>query len=440
VPIWGTEARTNPRRLAIGLRISEFWKGTMAKDILSVLTETVQDACAASAHLVDAHAARLILAPICANWRALTADLAEFVETGLVAPGEGTEMALWEFTLTVTTARDSYVTDLVDLHLDLLADDSGPVARLVLYGVPGNWASKTRQSSLNALAKLLRRQLATLRDAPQMLGAQMLVLIEHLVDLDNSAASPALVGLLRILSGHNPSRAQVIALQIAGLVDSPAHKAPSTVFAVTEAGRSLLHASGLAGWTEASISPAQPQATAPAAPEPQQPPDGDVQPFAKLRVMERDFLIAETNGTNQLLYRQPAMPEWRWLTHSSADGWTAVAAEIIQADIDILTEYVGMHLIRRRDLPTEEVAEAYELMGKILWLRLDECGVEMRLDENPWQRLEVNRDISLKERAIAAVLALQTQGKISAESAARDWAKRMAHAAQITPYMAIAAQ
>jgi hypothetical protein len=340
----------------------------------------------------------------------------------------------------VTAAQNSYVTDFVDLHIDLLADATGPVARLVLEGVPGNWASKARQASLNSLALVLRGQLAALRDAPHILAVQMQSLIEQLVELDDSAASPVLLGLLRILSGQTPSRAQIIALQIAGLVDSPAHKAPTAVFTVTEAGRSLLELSGMGEWAETAVPLAVPAPNADVKHAPQLGPETNLQPFAKLRVMERDFLIAEASDGQQILYRQPNLPEWRFLTHSSADGWTTVAAEIIQSDIDILREYVGMHLIRRRDLPTEEVAEAYELMGKIIWLRLDENGVEMRLDKLAWQRLDISRDAPLKERAVAAVLELKEQGQIVLEAAARDWAKRMAHAAQVTPYIAIAAQ
>jgi hypothetical protein len=416
------------------------WKGIMANDILCVLTDTVQDACTASAQLSDARAVRLLLAPICANWRALDGGITQVVATGLDAHPAGSDMALADFALTMCTAQDGYATDLVDLHLDILADTSGPVARLVLEGVPGSWASKARKNSLNALARVVRGQLLALRDTPQILSAQMLGLIEQLVDLDNSAASPALLGLLRILAGQTPSRGQIIAMQIAGLVDSPAPKAPSAIFTVTEAGRNILQSSGLGGWGEggAPLELRGPSAMLP--PEPQPPVAQAVQPFAKLRVMERDFLIADASCGQRMLYRQPSTPEWRWLSHTSADGWTAVAAEIIQSDLDIVTEYVGMHLIRRRDLPTEEVAEAFELMGKIIWLRLDETGVEMRLDGQPWQRLDVSAAIPLKERAIAAVLALQTQGHISADMAASDWAKRMAHAAQITPYMTIAAQ
>ncbi len=412
----------------------------MANDILSVLVETVQDACVASAQLSDAHSVRLVLAPICENWRALDGGIAQVIPTGLGAHPAGSELALADFTLTMCTAHDGYVTDLVDLHLDILADTSGPVARLVLEGVPGSWASKARRSSLNAVARVVRGQLVALRDTPQMLAAQMLTLIEQLVDLDNSAASPALLGLLRILAGQTPSRGQIIAMQIAGLVDSPAPKAPSAVFTVTEAGRNLLQSSGLGGWGEGGAPMELPVSSAIQPPEPQTPPAGDVLPFAKLRVMERDFLIADASCGQRMLYRQPTTPEWRWLTNTSADGWTAVAAEIIQSDLNLLAEYVGMHLIRRRDLPTEEVAEAFELMGKIIWLRLDEAGVEMRLDDQTWQRLDVSSTIPLKERAIAAALALQAQGHISADTAARDWAKRMAHAAQITPYMTIAAQ
>jgi len=92
-----------------------------------------------------------------------------------------------------------------------------------------------------------------------------------------------------------------------------------------------------------------------------------------------------------------------------------------------------MHLLRRRDLPTEEVAETFEILGHIFWLRLSETGVEIRVQGQDWRPINVSAELESRTRAVAAVQLLQAEHVISLDAATHDWSIRMAHGVQIMP-------
>ncbi len=409
----------------------------MANELTSVLTHSLNNACAAAAQLVDAQDAKLYVMPKCETWRALETCNARIAIADCLPPLAGKAMALPDFSVISTPPQDSFATDLVDLHLDLLFDADATVARLTLSSVPGGWKARSRQGSLNATALVIAGQLKALRQTPKLIATQTLNLLEQLAELDSSVNVPTLVGFLRIMCQRAPTRSQLIALQIAGLVDSASGMSQLPQFALTETAQDVLGRSGLGGWSAVQPEiPAQvPEADiAPAAAS------TDIRAFAQLRIMERGYIIAEDTPSERMAFRAEGESDWRWLSHTSADGWTTVAAEIIHLDIDVVGEFIRMHMIRRRDLPTEEIAEAFELMGHLLWLRRSMDGLEMRLQDSAWEGLDICPDLPLRDRAVAAFLTLQAQERITPDSAARDWAMRMAHAVQVTPHIAIAAE
>lgn len=410
----------------------------MQKDVISVLVESLNAASAAAADAVEAHEARLGLLPVCEGWRKLDGSTATMLSGEAARPATATVVRLGDFDVRVCPARDSFVTDLVDLHIDLLNDGSETLARLVLHGVPDGWKARSRQRALNSVALLVRAQLQALQNAPAIIAAPMLALTEELGTLDSSINVPSLLGFLRVLSGKQPTRAQIIAMQIAGLLEGPGGKAPPADISLTDTAQQILGQCGIDGRIEREAASAIAEPEAPSETPARN--DAELRPFALLRIMERQYAIAEESGTGQMAFRANEDQGWRWLNHTSADGWTRIAAEIIQSDIDVVREFIRMHIIRRRDLPADEIAEAFELLGQIFWLRLTENGVEMRLPQDGWMPLDVDRELPLKDRAVAAGLALHAQDAIAADAAARDWAMRMAHSAQVTPYMAIAAE
>jgi hypothetical protein len=416
----------------------EFGGSQMAQDILSVFAENLINSCDAAAQITEAQSVSLRLDPHCDSWTSLSARTSLVVQFGQCDDVVGTKIILPDFVMTETVANGHFVTDLVDLHVDLLSDSEGAVARLVLHEVQGNWKSKSCQRSLNAVSKIISADLLAIRNTPRMVATQFLTLIEQLADLDATVNVPSLTGFLRVLSDKAPTRSQLIALQISGLVESPNNAAPPITVTVTDAARDLLRQSGLNGLPTPSCTAQLPETVAADIPAPLIP--TDLTPFARLRIMERDYLMAEDPATNALCYRSPEQTEWSGLVQTSADGWTTVAVEIIQSDIDVIAEFTRMHLLRRRDLPTDEIAEAFEILGVIFWLRRSATSTEMRIDGADWTELEVAADAPLKERAIHAAFALHAKMGIGLDKAARDWAARMAQAAQVTPYMGIAAQ
>jgi hypothetical protein len=165
-------------------------------------------------------------------------------------------------------------------------------------------------------------------------------------------------------------------------------------------------------------------------------------PFARLRLVERDFAVADDEPTGKLVFRpmDDAGFPWTWLINGPCDGWTAVASEILGQVHDTVHEFSRMHVIRRRDLPTEEIAEAYELEGTIWWLRTRDGGHEARLDAGTWIPVNLDPEMSSKDRAIIALFVIAPDMRDALSGPARDWANRMAQTVQVSPMISVAAE
>lgn len=410
----------------------------MDRNILTILANSMQSICAAAALALDAKSSRLCLCAGRDNWPLSFGDHSAVALSPITPLNGGVQIVMGSFVATETQTEVQFVTDLVDLHIDLLAENEHPIARLVLCGVPRNWKSKARKRCLDRLAGTLCDQLMALRDGPRIVASGMLALIEQLVDLDSNVNTPTLTGFLRVVSGKPPTRSQLIALQISGLVESHGAFGSPAEIMITDIAHDVMKRSGLGAATEPHHAALSQTATIIA--EPVEAQEVDLQPHATLRIMERDYLIAEHPITEVLHYRAETEAEWACLSHSSADGWTKIAAEIIHSDVDVVAEFVKMHLIRRRDLPTAELAEAFEILGKVFWLRRAEAGIESCVAAGAWHALDVDPELPPRERAQAAALKLGPQMRISVDSAARDWADRMAQAVKVSPFLHVAAQ
>lgn len=410
----------------------------MTTGILTPLSISLTHLMQAAASASDARAVSLQLREDDPAWQALGVPTGMLEAVPHLDPPVGTTIPLERGVLVEQVDPAAHVTDLVTLYLDLQRDGDVILARLVLRNVPQGWKSVRLRGTLGHLARALDRQVSALRDAPRLLAGSMLTLIDQVAELDEGLNVPILSGLLRLVSGKVPTRAQVLALQIAGLIESDTHPLPALELHETPVLKQVLSKAGLAASVGAVIChdpDPQPvlQKDAPAA-------DPDLHPHAKLRIMERDYLIAAHPVTDALYFRPAACNAWCLLDHGNADGWTKVAAEIIQADLDVTAEFVKTHLIRRRDLPTDEIAEAFELQGQIFWLRRAEGGLEIRLEGSEWHPNDVDPDLPIRDRAQAAARKLGAEHRIALDRAALDWAHRMAHAVQVTPHFGIAAE
>lgn len=410
----------------------------MDRNTLTILHTCIQNLCEGAALAVEANCAQLHVSEKLDAWEFL-GKLSSAERQSVIAPiTTGTQVPLGDFTAVETFTSTAFVSDVVDLTVDLLFENGETIARLVLTGVPRSWPSKNRKNCLDRLASVLSEHLIALSNGPRAVAAGMLGLIEELAELDASITTPTLTGFLRLLSGKAPTRSQLIALQISGLVDGHETLVTPIDVSLTETGREIILRSSLRSLPSASNVSIQPTEDITAVETP--PLLTELRPHAKLRIMERDYLIAEHPLNSVLHYRSASESLWSALSHSNADGWTKVATEIIHADIDVLLEVVKTHLIRRRDLPTDEIAEAFEILGQIFWIRRDEAGLELRLEGGDWRCLDVDPELPLRHRAQAAALQLGQTSIIELDTAASDWAKRMAQAVQVSPYFEMAAE
>lgn len=341
--------------------------------------------------------------------------------------------------LCVLRAVGSGATDLVDLSLVLVDADDKPLGALYLSSAPAGAQSRAQRETLAVLARVLGRQIITLRMGPALLAEPMLLLLDRLSELDDGIVSQALLGFLRALSGQQASQVEATAMRIAGLADSPVGFFNSREIVLSRVAQELLDSIGYGAFLKLRHDLAAPLSPDDADSELQV--RADLEPFARLRLIERSFLVAEDPDGVALWFRdEQGDGLWRAISRGGADGWTAIAAEIIEVSTDVVVEFARMHLLRRRDLPADEIAEAYELHGVIFWFRHSAEGIEARLDGGEWRLCPMPEGLQRHERALAALSQLcpDLSGRLAAP--ARDWLNRMSHTVQVTPFMPAAAE
>lgn len=329
-------------------------------------------------------------------------------------------------------------TDFLDIGIDLDAGASAPVAMLELGRVPAGWASRDRLKGVEHLRTLLTRQVDALAGGPAIVAQTILRLVTLLRELDDNSVSHSFAGLLNALAGRQPSRVEVMALRICGLAGSTPSRTEGNEVVLSDVALDLLDQAGM-GRTSVPLAfvPAHdgemPRMAVVAPPA--------LAPFARARIVERDYDVAEDEPTGLFWFRPTGTEEpWVLLANNASDGWTAIAAEILCETSDMTVEFSQMHLIRRRDLPTDQVAEAYELNGTVWWMRDSESGMEARLEGGAWQPCAVDRDLPAKKRALVALVMIDPAVTDRMTDQVRDWTRRMAQSVQVVPYMSIAAE
>jgi hypothetical protein len=335
-------------------------------------------------------------------------------------------------------AKDSSPTDLVEIALVLTGPDASPVSIIALHGVAQAWDTRSRLATCELLRRILQRQIVALGKGPALVAGSMLTLVNKLQEFDSDVASQMLKGFLTVLSDNQPGQAEATALRIAGLSDMPPALLAKSDVRLNDVARGLLDEVGLLQLTLPSAvdSETQPDPWVPELPQ-----TSDPKLFARLTLLDRDYGVADVEGLSQLWFKpMDAEEDWTILTSRTADGWTEIAAEILGKTVDILQEFSRMHLIRKRDIQTDEVAEVYDLHGTLWWLRNGESGCEARLDDGEWTICPVPVSLGHKDRAISALLMLAPDMKAILADRAKDWANRMAQSVQVTPAFALAAE
>jgi hypothetical protein len=414
----------------------------MARSLSGLLVANLCDTMAALGGMMQARQMRLALAPALHGHAAplRRAGLSvETVEAGALGAADGVTLPL----LRDLPRQEGQPTDLVDLAMDLVDPAGQPLARLDLLDVPGGWNSRARLRGVDPLARQLLRQVLALKAGACLLAPPMLALLARLREFDDHAASHLVTGFLQVMAGGSPAQVEVTALRIAGLSEMPAAYRSKADVTLNDVAMSLLDelGLGLVPGQEPLAASAAPEAAAPLAAMPQRPALG-LMPFARLHLLETDYDVAEDDATALLWFRpmREAHRDWAVLDSRAVDGWTVVATEILGKTVDIQRAFATMHVIRRRDIPTEEVAEIYDLHGLIWWLRHGEAGPEARLDGGQWSAYPAPAQCEGKARAVEALFHLVPNLSNLLGHKAQDWANRMAQTVQVAPVLVQAAE
>ncbi|NEX45257.1 hypothetical protein [Pseudotabrizicola algicola] len=330
-------------------------------------------------------------------------------------------------------------TDLVCMGIDLRDSTGNSIGLLALRGVPAAWATRDRIKALESLASLLANDIGALIGGPSLLAEPVLRLVTMIRDLDDHAVSHALGGLLRVLAGKQPSKVEAMAMRICGLAGSTHAYLENREIVLSPAAEELLDRAGMGRTSEGLVFT---PVAANDAVECSLPVPHALEAFARVRILNKDFDVAEAETSGQYWYRETEAEQTAWapLANGASDGWTAIAAEILTESRDVAAEYAKMNIIRRRDLPTDEVAEAYELNGIVWWMRQSETTVEARLASGEWQSCGEVNDGTVKACALSALLKIAPRTLEDQTDQVRDWVRRMAHSVQVLPYMAVAAE
>lgn len=405
-----------------------------ASSLPVLVAENLRDTILAAAALVGAQGTRLQLVPELEALRQKldAAEIRTEIEPAL-ATGD-----LDQSGFHVMPQRAGMATDLLDVGVRLKDGPQGTVGLLILCGVPAAWQAQARLRALEALTRVMERQIGALRLGPAVIADPMLRLLEELHDLDRSIVSQGLMGFVRTLAGKKPSQVECTAMRIVGLADVPVEFFQSREIRLSVVAQDLLDAIGYGDVLKMGEAMEAPEMVRPA---PRSETRDDLEPFARLRLIERDFLVAEDADCAAFWFQEAGHgPDWRRLSKAGPDGWSAVAAEIIELSSDVVAAFAGMHLLRRRDLPSEDLAEAYELHGIVFWLAHSEGVTQARMDRGDWITCDIPADVVGRPRALAALSRLCPGLASDLAGPARDWVHRMSQTVQVMPYMATAAE
>lgn len=393
--------------------------------------ELIRDLCNIVLALTDAAQLSLHLfrpghGPLAARLVAMQLDCRHETDTAPTIPVDCAPYAL--------ATRDVLPSDLVSVGVPLV--DGAEVRGLIrLQAARPDALSRRIADPLARLGSLIAR---ALRDRDRTDGtviARMIALLDGVSEHDDTAASRALTGLLHMANGDAPSMVEVTALRLAGLAEMTGTRvalSPEGLSVLARAGLRADHPAGAVVVTRtgevkrAPQSGARPTWTA----------------FARVALAEAEFDIGEASDLDPIAFRPVGSSAgWVELKNSLVDGWAEIAAELLARTHDVTLEFMRMHMIRRRDIALDEVAEIYEL-NNLRWLvRKAESGFEARISDAGWQRLDLpaapapQTTAGTAARNIAAAAAFQLWPDLAERIGhdVRSWARRIAAGAKITP-------
>lgn len=277
---------------------------------------------------------------------------------------------------------------------------------------------------LTTLAQILSTGMWLAGSVVRVLARRTLALIEDVGELDEGAASPALLGLIRYASGVLPSGAESMAMRIAGLADL---KNQSLV--LTPVAEGILRQQGFQppeAHTLRTLAGTLPEID----------PEPNFKQLARLRIGEKFYDIARWDDADRMAYRLSGGPEdWHPLTNGLEEGWPEIAAEIIKLTGNATLDYVRMHMIHNRDAEQGSGNFHYDLYGMSWIVRGTPDHAEVCLPGEAWMPFDAANVSPTNPREFSARAALTAYPDIEDRIGhdVYEWTKRIAAGAEIQP-------
>lgn len=282
-------------------------------------------------------------------------------------------------------------------------------------------------AQLSQLAAVLSAGIGLAETVVRVLARQTLGVIADVAEIDDSAASPALLGLLRYASGVLPSNAEAMALRIAGLAELT-----GGMLLLTPPAKAILYTHGFrlsdpnGMRMEAEVAVEETVSAAFVA-------------MARLRIGEVHHDIARCDATDQMAFRiTGTAADWAVLENGLEEGWPEIAAEIIKRTRNATLDYVRMHMIHTRDADLPEGEFLYDLYGMSWTVRGTPDKAEVKTPDTDWMPFDASGVAADATREFSARAALAGIADIEARIGqdVYEWSKRIAAGAEITPIFA----
>lgn len=280
---------------------------------------------------------------------------------------------------------------------------------------------------LRLLADALAGQVVLAGAAVTVLARRTLQLVEDVTEVDESAASPVLRGLLRFACGEGPNSTEAMALRIAGLAEAKAGK-----LVLTAVAEGILAQQGLHGMDVTPRTAVMPDTVA----EGSAAGGGDFSPMARLRIGEVSHDVARSEAMDALGFRVTGSTEaWQVLENGLEEGWPEIIAEVLRKTRDVVRDYVRMHMIHERDAPLPEGQYLYDLYGMGWTVRGTPDHAEVSVDGQEWIEFDASGVGYDQPRDLSARAAIAGYPDIGTRIAAdvHEWCKRIAAGSDVTP-------
>lgn len=279
---------------------------------------------------------------------------------------------------------------------------------------------------LRLLADVLARAVLLAEAAVTVRARRVLQLVEDVTEVDDSAASPVLRGLLRFACGEAPNSTEAMALRIAGLAEAKAGK-----LVLTPVAEGILAQQGF------DVVPAVEMPSAVVAGADRAAEGGcDFSPMARLRIGEVSHDIARSDALDALGFRLTGQAAaWQVLENGLEEGWPEIIAEVLRKTRDVMMDYVRMHMIHERDADVPEGQYLYDLYGMGWTVRGTPACAEVSLDGRDWAAFDASGVAQDQPRELAARAAVAGYPDIGTRIGAdvHDWCRRIAAGSEVTP-------